>query len=69
MSPPKGIKLESARQQLKHIEDDESGFRTRVAWLSAEQQVKALEWFYRVRDKQRARIQRLESKLEKGLLS
>jgi phosphatidylserine/phosphatidylglycerophosphate/cardiolipin synthase-like enzyme len=48
--------------------DGESAFRSRVAGLSAEQQAKALEWFYRGCDKQRARIQQLEFELEKGLL-
>jgi hypothetical protein len=61
MSPAKAIKLENARYLLKRIEDDESAFRIRVAWLTAEQQAKASEWFYRVRDKQRDRIQQLES--------
>jgi hypothetical protein len=73
MSSPKAIKLaiklEYARQELKRMVDDESAFRSRVAGLSAEQQAKALEWFYRVCDKQRARIQQLEFELEKGLLS
>jgi hypothetical protein len=69
MSSPKAIKLEQARQLLKLIEDDESAFRTRVARLTAEQQAKAFEWFYRVRDKQRARIQQLESELAKVLLT
>jgi hypothetical protein len=65
MSPEKAINLQNARQLLKLIEDDESAFRIRVARLTAEQQAKALEWFYRERDKQRARIQQLESELAK----
>jgi phosphatidylserine/phosphatidylglycerophosphate/cardiolipin synthase-like enzyme len=72
MSSPKAIKLaiklENARQELKRMVDGESAFRRRVAGLSAEQQAKALEWFYRGCDKQRARIQQLEFELEKGLL-
>jgi hypothetical protein len=66
MSAEKAIRLENARHLLKLIEEDESAFRTRVARLTPEQQAKALEWFYRVRDKQRARIKQLESELEKG---
>ena len=66
MHPAKALRLEHARQLLKLIEDDESAFRSRVAGLTAEQQAKALEWFYRVHDKQCVRIQHLESELAKG---
>ena len=69
MSIPKPKKLEHARQLLKRIEDDESAFRTRVAGLSTEEQARAAEWFCRIRDKHRARVQQLESELEKGSLS
>jgi hypothetical protein len=66
---PKPIKLEQARQLLKCIEDDESAFRTRIAGLSAEEQVRSVEWFCRIRDKQRARVQHLESELEERSLA
>jgi hypothetical protein len=73
MSSPKAtklaLKLEYARQELKRIVDDESAFRIRVAGLSADEQAKALEWFYRVRDKQKTRLQQLESELEKELFT
>jgi hypothetical protein len=65
MSSAKAIQLEHARHLLKQIEGDESAFRTRVARLPADHQAAALEWFYRVRDKQRARIQQFGSELAK----
>ena len=54
-------KLEYARRALKKIEEGESAFCTRIANLSADEQAKALEWFHRMREKQCARVQRLES--------
>jgi hypothetical protein len=73
MASPKAtklaLKLEYARQELKRIVDDESAFRIRVAGLSADEQAKALEWFYRVRGKQKTRLHQLESELEKELLT
>jgi len=69
VSIPKATKLEQLRQRLKCIEDDESAFRTRIAGLSTEEQAKAVEWFCRSRDKDRARVQQLESELEKGSLA
>ena len=64
MSIPNPTKLKQARQRLKCIEDDESAFRTRTAGLSTEEQARAVEWFWRIRDKHRARVQQLESELE-----
>jgi hypothetical protein len=42
------MRLEYARQDLKRMVDDESAFCSRVA----EQPANALDWFYRMRDKQ-----------------
>jgi hypothetical protein len=67
MSCPKATKLEYARHRLKRMVDDESAFRSRVAGLSAEQQAKAVEWFYRMRDKQLAFVQQLESESERAV--
>jgi hypothetical protein len=69
VSIPKPKKLKQARQLLKCIEDDESAFRTRIAGLSTEEQARAVEWFCRIRDKNRARVQQLESELEEGSLA
>jgi hypothetical protein len=69
VSIPKPKKLKQARQLLKCIEDDESAFRTRIAGLSTEEQARAVEWFCRIRDRHRARVQQLESELEEGSLA
>jgi hypothetical protein len=40
-----------------------------MAGLSTGEQAKAVEWFCRIRDKRRARVQQLESELEERSLA
>jgi hypothetical protein len=69
MTISKRTQLAQARRRLKRIVEDEPAFRVRIGGFSPEAQQKAMQWFWDIRDKQRAFVQQLETELEDGQLA